>query len=95
MVNENGDGANHNGSNNHVKASALALEVSSDKSLEWIADSGSTHHVCPVRSWLKDMKVSAVKYIAVTNGNNMEVKGVGTIEVLSNGNALPIRVVCS
>ena len=87
----NGDGFSENGSNNHVKASALVLEVGSDKSLEWIADSGSTHHVCPVRSWFKDMKASAVKYITVANGKNVEVKGVGTIEVLSNGSTLPIQ----
>ncbi|MCO5594326.1 hypothetical protein L7F22_048356 [Adiantum nelumboides] len=69
------------------------LATSTDTSVEWLLDTGATHHMTPTSSWLRDYKTLA-RHVQVYLGDNhcLHAIGLGNLHVtLPSGAAIIIR----
>ena len=89
------NGNNNNGSNSGSASSAHAFGGFEANNLEeqrkqWLADSGASSHMCPIKEWFEDM-VPYDSTITVANGAIIKVQGRGTIRIMSCGTIMSIN----
>lgn len=76
----------------HALVASVMSARSTDRtnSISWIADSGASSHVCPVRHWFTDF-TPRDGYLNTANGQCAPIKGIGKVTVMSQGHPMVIN----
>lgn len=49
--------------------------------VEWILDSGNTHHICAYKEWFSSFEECDEKFVTLPNGKEVKVEGIGVVEL--------------